>query len=174
MHYARWRLHGDVSDDWARRGTSDAKQRHVLMAKMRVDPLGCWAWTGTKTAAGYGQMRVAGRREYVHRISYQLHKGAIPDGLAIDHLCRNRACINPEHLEAVHPKTNAMRGRAPGILAYWANRCFKGHEFTPKNTITTPSGHRRCRTCENASQRKYRLARKQRLAQISAPEPEAC
>jgi len=165
MHYARWRLHGDVSDDHAFGNVSDFKQRRALMSKVQIDERGCWVWTGTKTAGGYGQMRVGGKRkDYTHRVSYRLHKGPIPEGLAIDHLCKNRACANPEHLEAVHPKVNAMRGDAPGIVAYRTNRCFQGHEFTPENTVIMSGKWRRCRTCVNAWQRERRAKKKAALA----------
>ncbi len=172
MHYARWRLYGDVSDDHAFGNVSDFKRRRALMAKIRVDELGCWVWTGTKTAEGYGQMRVGGRRrDYTHRVSYQLHKGPIPEGLAIDHLCKNRACANPEHLEAVHPRINAMRGDAPGIVAYRTNRCKRNHEFTPENTITVGGRWRRCRTCENAWQRERRAKKKAAVNAMPVGEP---
>ena len=67
-----------------------------------VLPNGCWRWDLSKKADGYGQVWVNGTVKLAHRISYEIHVGPIPDGLVLDHLCRNRACINPQHLEVRH------------------------------------------------------------------------
>jgi hypothetical protein len=166
-HYRRWLAHGDPSDNWSNGNQSDFKRRRALMAKIRVEPSGCWIWTGNKIAGGYGTMRVGGkRREYVHRVSYRLHKGPIPDGYHLDHLCRQRLCVNPEHLEAVLPRVNILRG--VGATAQHARKthCPRGHEYTPENTIT-PAGRRgrRCRTCSRA----YEKARWQARAKPHEP-----
>lgn len=142
-----------------RGNATEARRRQALVNGVRVDELGCWIWTGTKTAGNYGQMRIGGkRRGYTHRVSYELHKGAIPDGFHVDHLCRVTLCCNPEHLEAVPPRVNVLRSSAPGSVAYRTNRCAKGHEFTAENTIMQKHG-RRCRTCLNEWQREHRRRR---------------
>ena len=77
----------------------------------RVEQSGdCWSWTGAKNDQGYGQIRVDGRIVYAHRFSYELHLGSIPSGLQIDHLCRNRGCVRPDHLEPVTSAENTHRG----------------------------------------------------------------
>lgn len=102
----------------------------------------CWTWTGTHSAAGYGTFVRDGRRQcYAHRYSYELHCGPIPADLQIDHLCRNRGCLNPAHLEAVTQQENIRRGER-------ANRthCPRDHPYDDGNTRRTSRG-RWCRTC---------------------------
>ena len=108
----------------------------------RVLDDGCWEWLGS-TSTGYGCFR----RGYAHRYSYELHKGAIPDGLQIDHLCRNRLCVNPDHLEAVTVRVNVLRGVSRVAANARQSHCIRGHEFTPENTRRRANGSRACREC---------------------------
>lgn len=120
------------------------------MRYVAVTETGCWQWTGSVNRGGYGQFafgrRTNGhmRNALAHRASYAIHVGAIPDGLEIDHLCRNRLCVNPTHLEPVDRKTNASRSiHANSVKTH----CVKGHEFTPENTYRRPNGRRYCAAC---------------------------
>lgn len=116
----------------------------------RGDPLRCWPWKLSKTPAGYGQLSSRGRQLYAHRVAYELATGPIPKGLVIDHLCRNRACCNPSHLEPVSNAENILRGESPAAANARKERCPKGHEFTPQT-----DGTRRCDVCR----RERRIAR---------------
>ena len=112
---------------------------------------GCHIWTGTISSTGYGRYG----REYAHRVAVQ-RDGRDPSGMQIDHLCRNRRCVNPEHLEVVDARTNLLRGYNPAANAVRTNICFRGHEFTPENTYYRIDGAcRQCRRCHADRQRSY-------------------
>lgn len=103
----------------------------------------CLVWTGN-APHGYGTFWLDGRKVRAHRFSYERFVGPIPDGLELDHLCRNTRCVNPEHLEPVTRAENLRR-------AHWPNsrktHCKHGHEYTSENTYHW-RGHRVCRTCQ--------------------------
>lgn len=119
-------------------------------AKYRVDDSGCWLWTATITPRGYGQFYLNGRIE-AHRAAWELLRGPIPEGLQIDHLCRVRACVNPDHLEPVTAKINCHRGFGPSGLNASKTECSHGHAYTPENTYLefnkVGRTKRHCRAC---------------------------
>ena len=118
----------------------------------------CWRWTGTKNR-GYGHFRTLDGRIYAHRWAYEFFVGPIPDGLTIDHLCRNRACVNPDHLEPVPMRVNVHRSEAVSVQFVGITECKYGHEFTEANTIRVPKG-RKCRACANRRTAAYRARKK--------------
>jgi hypothetical protein len=85
--------------------------------------------------------------KFGHRVSYEAFKGPIPDGLTIDHLCRNRACVNPEHLEPVTMRVNCLRGESPAAVHARKTHCPKGHEYSAENTYRHKGNHRMCKLC---------------------------
>lgn len=116
-------------------------------------PSECWNWTGHVSSKGYARIRVrsglVGPKLFMraHRFAYELLVGAIPDGLTLDHLCRNRRCVNPAHLEAVPDRINVLRGDGPPARNARKIRCIRGHLFDDSNTIYRSCGRRRCREC---------------------------
>jgi hypothetical protein len=93
-----------------------------------------------------------------HRVSYERYVGPIPEGAHLDHLCRNRACVNPEHLEPVSVQTNILRGVSPSAVNAAKTECLRGHPFDDENTYVCPAGKRRCRACKTARQSLRRAA----------------
>lgn len=122
---------------------------------LSLDPVsGCWVWTASLTA-GYGQVMIARKMWRVHRLVFLDRRGFLPDPegilVVLDHLCRNRACANPEHLEVVKQRENVLRGVAPTSRNAAKTACLNGHEFNEANTRVTINryGHleRTCRAC---------------------------
>lgn len=122
----------------------------------KFGPDGCWVWlAGDDGQKGYGRVKVNGVQVAAHRYVYELHKGKIPKGLEIDHLCRNVKCVNPEHLEPVTRRENVLR--APTVIAArTATHCKRGHEWTAENTYYLRTGTRTCRKCGCIAQKSYR------------------
>lgn len=123
---------------------------------------GCWLFPKSHLPNGYAYVRPAGaaQAEYVHRWMYTIHKGPIPQGLEIDHLCRTRCCCNPDHLEAVTKKVNTGRGYSPAGLNSRKTHCKYGHEFNAENSYTYPNG-RYCKICQLQRNKITREKRKQ-------------
>lgn len=130
--------------------------------KYEIDPeTGCWNWVTGVSGRGYGRFRANGTSHRAHRVAWILaHRTDIPSDLVIDHLCSNRRCVNPQHLEAVTQRENVLRGRAPAARNARVTRCPYGHPYDKQNTYITTRGTRFCRACGRARTKSWRASRK--------------
>ena len=118
-------------------------------AKVEITP-SCWLWTGAINSHGYGNIGlggVNGGTASAYCVAYQLLVGPIPEGMELDHLCRNTRCVNPDHLEPVTHRENLLRGRTVAGVNSRKTHCVHGHKYTLENTRLIPKG-KRCRECD--------------------------
>lgn len=134
-----------------------------LMAKVEISPeSGCWIWQGRLDDSGYGRFATRDRAfsALAHRAAYELLVERVANGMQLDHLCRNRACYNPEHLEVVTARENVMRGESITARLARADRCAKGHRYPAGQVV----GRRRCDECYRESKRRWRRNHRARKA----------
>ena len=141
----------------------DEKARKRFFEKVAVNPkTGCWEWWAYRDREGYGRFRLDGKTLLAHRVSYEMAKGKIPEVLQIDHLCRVRACVNPDHLETVTGKENLHRGEAPAAANRAKTHCIRGHELSGDNLYVYPDGRRSCKACQAEYHRRRRAKKKKK------------
>ncbi|MFG0329862.1 MAG: HNH endonuclease signature motif containing protein [Phycisphaerales bacterium] len=114
---------------------------------------GCWNWTASVNSDGYGQFRAGDEKRFAHRVVYEWFVRPLDPDLTLDHLCRNRACVNPDHLEEISLKENLRRGDA-FIVNARKTHCPQGH---PYDRLDLRTGQRKCRRCQTAAQRRYKI-----------------
>ena len=107
---------------------------------------GCWLWLKETNTKGYGRYR----KLMAHRVVYEAHRGPIPEGLTLDHLCRVRSCVNPSHLEPVSMRDNILRGTCRAAVNSRKTECQNGHPLEGENVRITWNGDRECRECRRA------------------------
>jgi hypothetical protein len=133
-----------------------------IESKISPEPnSGCWLWDASLKDCGYGNVRWRGVVQPAHRVVYECLVGPIPDALVLDHKCRLRCCVNPEHLEIVTEQTNILRG--VGMAAQWAKRthCAKGHPFSGDNLRTEKRSRARiCYICRSNYLRDWKAKNK--------------
>jgi hypothetical protein len=115
----------------------------------------CWEWVACKNQGGYGKFRLQERMRSAHIVSYEMARGPVPPGKELDHLCRNRACVNPDHLEPVTHEVNVRRGRG-GQNRAAKTHCPQGHAYDEANTRINVAGARECRMCNREKAARYR------------------
>jgi hypothetical protein len=152
---------------------TERQRRFLRHVAPPTNKYACWRWTGfiekTGSGAGYGKFQWStGDCRWAHRAAYQLFKeDPIPPGHVIDHLCRNLACVNPNHLDAVPRRINTLRGIGPSAINARRTHCPKGHPYDQANTYLQRSKYgRQCKICQNEQSklrnRRYRAAAKAR------------
>lgn len=134
-----------------------------IASKISVDESGCWMWNAYRNQLGYGTVRFDGRKWLAHRVTFTLLVGPIPEGLVLDHLCRNRGCVNPDHLRPCTQRENTHAPGSESIAVAHAARthCPRGHAYAGRNLYVNPQGSRECRTCNGENTRRYRQRKAQ-------------
>jgi hypothetical protein len=126
---------------WPERGTGRALPLRMRFWE-KIDASGdCWEWRAYRNPEGYGIIRYRGKNERAHRVSYEFRRGAIPPGMELDHLCRNRGCVRPSHLEPVSHQDNGLRARVSSLI------CKRGHAMTPDNVVVREHDGKLRREC---------------------------
>ena len=134
----------DIDKRWAGKDSMERFIDHIEILNN-----GCWQWLGSLSTSGYGKHYIGSTQFFAHRFSYTIFNNEIPKNLHIDHLCRNRGCVNPEHLEAVTRKTNILRGNGATAINNRKKYCKNGHPFIRENISKVPNG-KRCKICYNS------------------------
>lgn len=152
LHYYRWNRNGDPLA--TKRAELDLTVDERFWNRLRETADGCWEWAEYVDEKGYGRFWDGSRTIRAHQYSYSALVGDVPAGLELDHLCRNRRCANPYHLDPVTHAVNMARSDNILLANAAKSHCLRGHEFTPENTYAKNDGGRQCRACDRERTRK--------------------
>lgn len=133
-----------------------------IMARVEKTEGGCWKWKGASNPLGYGKIgvRMPSPKTYAtHVFVYRHIVGSVPDGMELDHTCRNPGCCNPDHLEPVTHKENVLRGNCVASAVRRTGQCKRGHEMSNENVYVFPDGRRQCRECRKVARESSRARR---------------
>jgi hypothetical protein len=150
-HYRRWMKYGDATTPTPAPKREDPCARWLAKVQKTDD---CWLWTGAKTHGGYGSFWSGDRLVLAHRWSYEHFVGPIGDTI-LDHLCRVRSCVRPDHLEPVSARENLMRGNTAAARNAAKTHCPQGHPYDEVNTYRDKRGRRSCNACRRAAVARY-------------------
>lgn len=137
----------------------ESAQERLENNSMSALPSDCMIWMRRTDVGGYGRMSYLGVERPAHRVAYELKYGPVPEGMIMDHLCRVRGCVNPDHVEPVTNRENTIRGVAAevnGERMKSITHCPSGHPYSSDNTYIRPNGWRTCRTCHREQERERR------------------
>lgn len=155
---------------WQKQPDYEEKARNRFLSKIAHCPTtGCWLWLGTMLSRGYGVFKWRAQPHLAHRISLRFAGREIKPSLTVDHLCRTKSCVNPDHLEVVSVRENLLRApNSPSTKNLQKSHCKNGHPLFGENLLVVPrpSGRteRWCKTCTAATSRAYRQRRPSRLS----------
>jgi hypothetical protein len=133
-HYGRWKAHGDPYTKKSKYNRNPISERIWQYIKKEEF---CWRWVYALDVQGYGALKVSNKSKKAHRVVYELLRGPIPENMTLDHLCKNRWCVNPDHMDIVTSGENALRGNGPFAKNKRKTHCKYGHEFVPENIRPT-------------------------------------
>lgn len=134
-----------------------------FLTKILVDESGCWLWMAAKAYGGYGSFTIRRKSHAAHRVAYLWKHSACASDLTVDHLCRVRHCVNPNHMELVPIRINTLRGTAPTAINARKTHCVAGHPLSGSNLWITPIGGRYCRTCARKRHKEWRDKRPRKV-----------
>lgn len=138
--------------------TQLSPQQRFEQNHIPVPEAGCWLWIAATIGDGYASFMVSGKQVLAHRYAYEKKYGPVPDGKELDHKCRVRCCVNPDHLEPVTHKENINRGICANTEK---THCPKGHQLSGNNLYIVPkNGKRQCRSCNREHDKKRKLKRR--------------
>lgn len=144
---------------------TEEQLRRFLGRVAFVPKTSCWAWRGATNAKGYAVFSRTEGSNFAHRAIHEHFGGSVPEGFTIDHLCRDRGCVNPFHLEAVPHRVNVLRGETLAAANAAKTHCPAGHEYNEQNSVRyNGNGGRQCLLCRKRNMAAYKARQRRQVA----------